>query len=396
MATTDDDTPVTPATAVVHLGREPHAHHGFVNVPVYRGSTVLYPTLASLDAMTQAYTYGRRGTPTVRALEDALTRLAGGADTKLAASGYQAVTTALLAFVEAGDHILMVDTTYQPTRQFCDYMLRRLGVETEYYDPLIGSGIARLIRPNTRLVYVESPGSQTFEMQDVPAIAAAARAASDKIWVLADNTWASPLYCQPLALGADVSIEAGTKYLVGHADALLGSVTSNKRAARHIERSAGHLGVCPGSEETFLGLRGLRTLDVRLARHQETGLSLARWLQGRTEITRVMHPALPDDPGHALWKRDCKGSTGLFSVLLRPVSRRALAAFLDGLKLFGMGYSWGGYESLVIPFDCSSYRTAAPWTGEGQTLRFHAGLENAGDLIADLAAGFDRMAAASI
>jgi cysteine-S-conjugate beta-lyase len=193
MATTDDDTPVTPATAVVHLGREPHAHHGFVNVPVYRGSTVLYPTLASLDAKSQNYTYGRRGTPTVRALEDALTRLAGGADTKLAASGYQAVTTALLAFVEAGDHILMVDTTYQPTRQFCNYMLRRLGVETEYYDPLIGGGITKLIRPNTRIVYVESPGSQTFEMQDIPAIAAAARSASDNIWVLADNTWASPL-----------------------------------------------------------------------------------------------------------------------------------------------------------------------------------------------------------
>ncbi len=396
MTTTDDDTPVTPATAVVHLGREPHAHHGFVNVPVYRGSTVLYPTLASLDAKTQAYTYGRRGTPTVRALEDALTRLAGGADTKLTASGYQAVTTALLAFVEAGDHILMVDTTYQPTRQFCDTMLRRLGVETEYYDPLVGSGISRLIRRNTRLVYVESPGSQTFEMQDIPAIAAAARAASDKIWVLADNTWATPLYCQPLALGADVSIEAGTKYLVGHADALLGSVTANARAARHIEMSAGHLGVCPGSEETFLGLRGLRTLDVRLARHQETGLRLARWLQGRKEIARVMHPALPDDPGHALWKRDFKGSTGLFSVLLKPVSRRALAAFLDDLKLFGMGYSWGGYESLVIPFDCSSYRTAAPWTGEGQALRIHAGLETADDLIADLAAGFDRLAAASV
>jgi cystathionine beta-lyase len=329
----------------------------------------------------------------VSALQDALTKLAGGADTKLTASGYQAVTTALLAFAEAGDHILMVDTVYEPTRQFCDYLLKRLGVETEYYDPLIGSRITDLIRPNTRLVYVESPGSQTFEMQDIPAIAEAARARN--IWVLADNTWASPLYCKPLALGADVVIEAGTKYLVGHADALLGFITSNARAAKHIERSAGTLGVCPGSEETYLGLRGLRTLDVRLARHQETGIRLAEWLRARPEVARVLHPALPGDPGHAMWKRDCKGATGLFSVILKPVHKPALAAFLDGLQFFGMGYSWGGYESLVIPFNCAPYRTATRWQPEGPALRFHAGLEDAVDLIADLDAGFARMHAAS-
>jgi cysteine-S-conjugate beta-lyase len=380
-----------PATEVVHLGRDPFAQHGFVNTPVYRGSTVLYPTLASLEAKTQPYTYGRRGTPTVRALESALTTLAGGADTKLTASGYQAVTTALLAFAQSGDHILMVDTVYQPTRQFCDHLLTRLGVETEYYDPLLGADVAKLFRPNTRLVYVESPGSQTFEMQDIPAIASLAR--ERNIWVLADNTWASPLYCQPLALGADVVIEAGTKYLVGHADALLGFITSNDRAKRHVELAAGNLGVCPGSEETYLGLRGLRTLDVRLARHQETGIRLAQWLQARPEVSRVLHPALSDDPGHALWKRDFKGATGLFSAILNPVPKPALAAFLDGLKLFGMGYSWGGYESLVIPFDCGTYRTATRWSATGPALRFHAGLENFDDLIADLAAGFDRMKA---
>ena len=380
-----------PATEVVHLGRDPFAQHGFVNTPVYRGSTVLYPTLASLEAKTQPYTYGRRGTPTVRALESALTTLAGGADTKLTASGYQAVTTALLAFAQSGDHILMVDTVYQPTRQFCDHLLTRLGVETEYYDPLLGADVAKLFRPNTRLVYVESPGSQTFEMQDIPAIAALAR--ERNIWVLADNTWASPLYCQPLALGADVVIEAGTKYLVGHADALLGFITSNDRAKRHVELAAGNLGVCPGSEETYLGLRGLRTLDVRLARHQETGIRLAQWLQARPEVSRVLHPALSDDPGHALWKRDFKGATGLFSAILNPVPKPALAAFLDGLKLFGMGYSWGGYESLVIPFDCGTYRTATRWSAPGPALRFHAGLENFDDLISDLDAGFDRMKA---
>jgi cystathionine beta-lyase len=380
-----------PATEVVHLGRDPFAQHGFVNTPVYRGSTVLYPTLASLEAKTQPYTYGRRGTPTVRALESALTTLAGGADTKLTASGYQAVTTALLAFAQSGDHILMVDTVYQPTRQFCDHLLTRLGVETEYYDPLLGADVAKLFRPNTSLVYVESPGSQTFEMQDIPAIASLAR--ERNIWVLADNTWASPLYCQPLALGADVVIEAGTKYLVGHADALLGFITSNDRAKRHVELAAGNLGVCPGSEETYLGLRGLRTLDVRLARHQETGIRLAQWLQARPEVSRVLHPALSDDPGHAVWKRDFKGATGLFSAILNPVPKPALAAFLDGLKLFGMGYSWGGYESLVIPFDCGTYRTATRWSAPGPALRFHAGLENFDDLIADLAAGFDRMKA---
>jgi cysteine-S-conjugate beta-lyase len=395
MGKPDDQDPAhrAPATEVVHLGRDPFAHHGFVNPPVYRGSTVLYPTLESLEAKTQPYTYGRRGTPTVAALQDALTALAGGAATKLTASGYQAVTTALLAFAETGDHILVADTVYEPTRQFCDYLLRRLGVETQYYDPLIGAGIAALFRPNTRLVYVESPGSQTFEMQDIPAIAESAH--SKDIWVLADNTWSSPLYCQPLALGADVVIEAGTKYLVGHADALLGFITSNACAAKHIERAAGTLGVCPGSEETFLGLRGLRTLDVRLARHQETGLHLAEWLRARPEVTRVLHPGLSSDPGHSLWKRDHKGATGLFSIILKPVQKPALAAFLNDLKLFGMGYSWGGYESLVIPFDCTSYRTATRWQPEGPALRFHAGLENAGDLIADLDAGFARLRAAS-
>jgi cysteine-S-conjugate beta-lyase len=395
MGKTDDDehARMASATEVVHFGRSPFSHQGFVNTPVYRGSTVLYPTLDSLEAKTQPYTYGRRGTPTVRALETALTELAGGADTKLTASGYQAVTTALLAFAEAGDHILMVDTVYQPTRQFCDYLLRRLGVETEYYDPLVGADVAKLLRPNTRLVYVESPGSQTFEMQDIPAIAQVAHAKN--IWVLADNTWASPLYCQPLSLGADVVIEAGTKYLVGHADALLGFVTSNERARKRVELAAGNLGVCPGSEETFLGLRGLRTLDVRLARHQDNGICLALWLKARPEVERVLHPALPDDPGHALWKRDFKGATGLFSVILKPTPKPALAAFLDGLKLFGMGYSWGGYESLVIPFDCASYRTATTWTASGPALRFHAGLESLQDLITDLSAGFERMKAAT-
>jgi cystathionine beta-lyase len=378
-----------PATGVIHEGREPMAQHGFVNPPVYRGSTVLFPTVAALKK-GQRYTYGRRGTPTVDALEKAIATIEGGAETKLTASGYQAVTTALLAFVEAGDHILMVDTVYQPTRQFCDAMLKRIGVETEYYDPLVGAGIERLVRKNTRLVYTESPGSQTFEMQDIPAIAAVTKALG--LWLLMDNTWASPLYFKPFRHGVDVSIQAATKYIVGHADAMLGAVTSNERAAKHVLRAHGHLGVCPGSEETYLGLRGLRTLDVRLERHERNGLRIAAWLSQRPEVQRVMHPALPGDPGHAIWKRDFLGACGLFGVILKPAAPEAVAAMLDGLALFGMGYSWGGYESLVIPFDCSSYRTATSWKPEGPALRFHIGLEDPDDLIADLEAGFERLA----
>jgi cystathionine beta-lyase len=381
-----------PETKVVHLGRDPFAHHGFVNPPVYRGSTVLYETLDALKSRKQPYTYGRRATPTTHALEEAITDLEGGATTILTSSGLGAVSTALLAFVSAGDHILITDSAYQPGRAFADRMLKRLGVEMTYYDPHIGTGITDLFRPNTRLVLVESPGSQTFEMQDIPAIAAAARARD--IWVLADNTWATPLFCKPLALGVDVSIQAATKYIVGHADAMLGAVTGNARAARHLEHAKEALGTCPGSEETYLGLRGLRTLDVRLERHQKSALAVTEWLAGRNEVDRVLYPALPTDPGHALWKRDFTGASGLFSVVLKPVPEKSLAAFLDGLKLFGMGYSWGGYESLVVPFDPASYRTASKWTGPGPALRFHIGLEAVEDLIRDLDAGFARLNAA--
>jgi len=381
-----------PETKVVHLGREPFEQHGFVNPPVYRGSTVLYKTLDAIKSRTQPYTYGRRATPTTRALEDAITELEGGATTILTSSGLGAVSTALLAFVSAGDHILVTDSAYQPGRAFADRMLKRLGVETTYYDPHVGAGIEKLFRPNTRLVLVESPGSQTFEMQDIPAIAAAAHARD--IWVLADNTWATPLFCKPLALGADVSIQAATKYTVGHADAMLGAITGNARAARLLNHAKEGLGTCPGSEETYLGLRGLRTLDVRLERHQKSALAVAEWLAARPEVDRVLYPALPGDPGHALWKRDYTGASGLFGAVLKPVSETALAAFLDGLTLFGMGYSWGGYESLVIPFDPTSYRTATKWVGPGPALRFHIGLEAVEDLIRDLDAAFTRLKSA--
>jgi cystathionine beta-lyase len=381
--------PHAPATKVVHSGRAPHDNFGFVNPPVYRGSTVLFPTAEKLWKRDQPYTYGRSSTPTVRSLEEAIAEVEGGAATALTASGYQAVSTAILAFVKSGDHILMVDSVYQPTRKFCDYMLAKLGVETTYYDPLIGAGIDALIRPNTRIIFTESPGSQTFEVQDIPAIARVAR--ERDLWLLMDNTWASPLYFRPFDHGVDVSIQAATKYIVGHADAMLGAITSNARAAKLVALAKEQLGVCPGSEETFLGMRGLRTLATRLAQHQRSGLEIARWLEGRPEVARVLHPALPSHPQHALWKRDFLGATGLFSIVLKPASDKAVAAMLDGLQLFGMGFSWGGYESLIIPFDPKSYRTATKWSAEGPALRLHVGLEDVDDLRADLDAGFKRL-----
>jgi len=383
--------PLRPATEVVHSGRDPHDCYGFVNPPVYRGSTVLFPTVEKLWKRDQPYAYGRTSTPTVAALEEAIARVEGGEATASTASGYQAVSTAIFAFVEAGDHILVTDSVYHPTRQFCDRLLKKLGVETTYYDPVIGAGIEALIRPNTRLIFTESPGSQTFEVQDIPAIAAVA--ARHKLWLLLDNTWASPLYFRPFDHGVDVSIQAATKYIVGHADAMLGAITSNAKAAPHVARTKELLGVNPGSEETYLGLRGLRTLVTRLAQHQRAGIEVAQWLEARPEVARVIHPALPSHPQHNIWKRDFLGASGLFAIILKPVSKTALAAMLDGLKLFGMGFSWGGYESLVIPFDPTSYRTATKWEAEGPALRLHIGLEDVEDLKADLDAGFKRLAA---
>jgi cystathionine beta-lyase len=297
----------------------------------------------------------------------------------------------LLSFIASGDHILVSDSVYRPTRRFCDNVLKRLGVTTTYYDPLVGGGIASLITDKTKVVFTESPGSQTFEVQDIPAIAEAAHARGAV--VILDNTWATPLYFKPFAHGADVSIQAATKYIVGHADAMLGAITTNKRTTPAVARAHDEFGLCPGPEDVYLGLRGLRSLSVRLERHQRSGLALAEWLAGRKEVARVIHPALAGDPGHALWTRDFTGASGLFSIVLQPYSRQALAAMLDGLDLFGMGYSWGGYESLILPFDPSTYRSATTWEAKGPALRLHAGLEDVEDLKADLDAGFARLTA---
>lgn len=376
-------------TRLAHAGRDPARFDGFVNAPVYRGSTVLYPTLQSLEADDQDYSYGRLGTPTVDALQDAIAELEGGDATLLTPSGLSAITTTLLAFVSSGDHILVSDSVYKPTRRFCNTVLKRLGVTTTYYDPLIGGDIAGLITQDTKLVFTESPGSQTLEVQDIPAIADAAHA-NGAVLVM-DNTWATPLYFKPFAHGVDVSIQAATKYIVGHADAMLGAITTNKETSAVVAKTHDELGLCPGPEDVYLGLRGLRSLSVRLQRHQETGLALAEWLIGRPEVERVIHPALAHDPGHDLWRRDFTGASGLFSVVLKPTSRDALAAMVNDLSLFGMGYSWGGYESLILPFDPRRYRSATRWEEAGPALRFHAGLEDVDDLKADLVAGFERL-----
>ena len=377
------------ATRLSHAGRDPTRQHGFVNTPIYRGSTVLFPTMAALEANDQAYTYGRSGTPTVTALEQAIAELEGGHRTLLTPSGLSAIVTSLLAFAEAGDEVLIVDSIYRPARRFCDNVLSRLGVTVTYYDPLIGAGIERLLSAKTRVVFTESPGSQTFEVQDIPAIAKAAHAAGAV--VVLDNTWATPLYFKALAHGADVSIQSATKYIVGHADAMLGAITATEAASRAVQRTHEDLGLCPGPEDVYLGLRGLRSLSVRLERHQKSALELARWLAERPEVARVIHPALPTDPGHAIWKRDFTGASGLFSIVLKPVAREKVAAMVDGLNLFGMGYSWGGFESLILPFEPSSYRTATAWKAEGPALRLHIGLEDVEDLKADLDAGFARL-----
>lgn len=383
-----------PETQVVLAGRDPFRFEGFVNTPIWRGSTVLKPTIEAFNnRATARYTYGTHGTPTTDALETAWSAISGAAGTVLVPSGLAAVAVALQSCLKAGDHLLVTDSVYRPTRNFCENFLRRFGVETSYYDPLIGAGITSLMRANTTAVFTEAPGSQSFEMQDIPAIA---KAAHDHGAVcLMDNTWATPLLFPPHERGVDLAIEAGTKYLSGHSDLLLGLVSANERCWPALRQTFDSMSICAGPEDVFLGLRGLRTMALRVKEAGWRGLEMARWFEARPEVKAVLHPALPSHPGHALWKRDFLGATGLFSIILHPVSPAALAAMVDGLDLFGIGASWGGYESLVLPFDCTPYRTATTWEPGGPTLRFQIGLEDIGDLQRDLAAGFDRLKAAS-
>jgi cystathionine beta-lyase len=380
--------PLRPETALVTSGRDTQAQKGFVNPPVVHGSTVLYPSAEDLHAHRGEFQYGRHGTPTTRALQDALMALEGPncAGVGLAPSGLAAISTTLLAVLKAGDHLLVCDNAYRPTRNFCNGLLARYGVETTYYDPSIGAGIGGLLKPNTRAVVVEAPGSQSFEMPDIAAIAAVAH--EKGALVIDDNTWATPLFHRSLDQGVDISIQAATKYIGGHSDIMFGTISANAKAWPLIAETIRLLGVCAGPDDVFLALRGLRTLGVRLDQHQRSALDIARWLATRPQVLRVLHPGLESDPGHAIWKRDFTGASGLFSIVLKPAPQQAVDALLDTVKLFGMGYSWGGFESLIIPFNCSDYRTATKWSPGGPTLRLHIGLEHVDDLKADLERGF--------
>lgn len=382
MSTTDGHS--RPESILVSAGRMSAAHFGTVNTPVYRTSTILYKDLASLKAEDAPYTYGRHGTPTTRSLEEALEALEGAARTVTLPSGLNAIVTAILTVCGAGDHLLMTDTCYWPTRHLCLTQLKRFGIETTFYDPAIGAGIGALMLPNTKAVYCEAPGSLTFEMQDIPVIAAVAHAHGAA--VLADSTWATPLYFAALAKGVDLNIHAATKYICGHSDVMMGTVSANAAYADRLAATVSDLGLYIAGDDCYLALRGLRTLSVRLKQHEKNALALTDWLATRPEVTRILYPARAGDPGHALWKRDFTGACGLFGVELKDGAD--MDAFFRGFTHFGIGYSWGGYESLVIPARFT--RTARPFDAKGPLIRLHAGLDDVGDLIADLEAALAR------
>jgi len=384
-------------TTVVHSGLHPERFQGAVNPPVFHASTILSQTVEEYRRKRKDWIgevpgtyYGRFGTPTIEALSEAIATLEGGHRCVLYPSGLAACAGALLAFLSAGDHLLVSDSVYGPTRNLARGLLKRFGVSTTFFDPILGRGIESLIQPSTRVIYLESPGSLTFEVQDVPAIAEVARRRG--ITTVIDNTWATPLYFKPLAHGVDVSVQSATKYIVGHSDAMLGAITCTKAAWPKLRSSTYELGQTAGPDDVYLGQRGLRTLAVRLKQHGEAGVALAQWIARQPEVERVLHPALPGDPGHAIWKRDFTGASGLFGVVLKEgVTDRALCAMIDGLELYGIGSSWGGFESLIVPFDPREARTATRWPHQGPCFRVHAGLENVEDLVADLEAGFRRL-----
>jgi cystathionine beta-lyase len=375
-------------TRLAHIGNNPRDFHGFVNPPVVHGSTVLFPDVATMEARSQKYTYGTRATPTTDALCAAFDELEGSAGTILVPSGLAAISIPFLAYLSAGDHALIVDSVYTPCRNFCNTMLKRLGVQIDYYDPEIGAGIEALIKPNTRLIHTEAPGSNTFEMQDIRVIAEIAH--RHDCVVTMDNTWATPLYFRPLDFGVDVSIHATTKYPSGHSDIVMGSVSANARHWPKLEETRITMGICGAPDDSYQILRGLRTMGIRLEHHQKSALEMAQWLETRDEVARVLHPALPSFPGHDIWKRDFKGASGVFSIVLKtnPENARAKThAFLNALRYFGLGYSWGGFESLAVAVNLSD-RTIRKAPADGVVIRLQIGLEDVADLKKDLEAGF--------
>jgi len=395
--TAADHGSIRPDTQLVEGGRRKEWTQGIVNPAVWRASTILFDSVADMRAANKrpndGLYYGRRGTPTQWALADALTALEPGAEgTMLYPSGVAAVAGALLSVLKPGDEVLLVDSAYEPTRSFCRTVLAPMGIATRFYDPMIGAGIADLIGEKTAAILMESPGSLTFEVQDVPAICAVAKARG--VATLLDNTWATPLLFPAIANGVDLTILACTKYIVGHSDAMLGSVTAAPGRFARLRDLVHAYGVHVAPDDAFLGSRGLRTLGVRLRAHEAGGLKVARWLAEQPEVARVVHPALPGCPGHEIWARDFRGASGLFGFVLAGGDDAARTALIDGLRHFGIGYSWGGYESLAIPVDPAGLRTATTWTADGPMVRLHIGLEDPDDLIADLADGLRRFAGA--
>lgn len=377
-------------TRITQIGRDPAKQAGFVNAAVYRGSTVIFPTVSDIEHNRAEFNYGTMGTPTIANLENAWSELAGAAGTVLSPSGLGAIALALLTTLKAGDHLLMPDSVYKPTRLFCAGMLGKLGIETTYYDPMIGADIASLFQPNTSTLFLESPGSQSFEIQDIPTMTALAK--QHGIATIIDNTWATPVFFRAHEHGCDLSVEAGTKYLGGHSDLLMGVVSANEAWWPKLRQAYDLMAMLPGAEDCFLALRGLRTMYLRLKEAEKRGLEMANWLKSRPEVMKVLHPALPDCPGHEFWKRDFTGSSGLFSIILQPEYTKAgVDNMLDSMSIFAMGYSWGGFESLVIPFNCAEYRTVTQWQPGGRALRLQIGLEDMDELKADLEQGFARL-----
>lgn len=371
---------------------------GIINPPVYRASTIHFPTIDAFDrrfdGRYDGIVYGSYGTPTTKALESAIAELENANRALVLSSGTAAITLTFMACVRPGDHVLLADCAYKSTRALCETLLRRLGVETSCFRPDAGADIEAAIRPETRLVFLESPGSYTFEMQDIPAITAVCRRRG--VLTAIDNTWASPLFFRPLDHGVDISTQAATKYLCGHSDVMLGSIAVNdEELFRTLKDTAIQFGNSVSPADCYLALRGMRTMGVRLRQHQATALRLIEWLSGRLEVERCLYPAWPDDPGHAIWKRDFQGASGLFGVVLRPAGREAVAALVDGMRYFRIGASWGGYESLMIPAYPTRDFAEPPWSERGPLLRLHAGLEDPRDLIADLEEGFARFRSAA-
>jgi cystathionine beta-lyase len=391
----DAKSPLSPETLAGHLGRDPARYGGVVNTPVFRASTILFDSVADLESAARGEgpepTYGLHGLPTVTDFQAAIAALEAGHSAFAVPSGLTATTLPLLALAKPGDHVLVTDAVYGPTRRFCELHLKRFGVEVSYFDPLAGEAIEAEMRPNTRIVFAESPGSLTFEVMDVSAIARVAHARG--ALVVLDNTWATPLGFRAFDHGVDIAVHAATKYIGGHSDVLLGVIVTSEALRAPLHRLWTDMGVTASSDDCFLGLRGLRTLPTRLARHQQSALAIAQWMRARPEVREVLYPALPGARGHALWKRDFRAASGLFGVVLQPVAADRIAAMLDGMRLFRMGWSWGGFESLIIPTWPSRTRSATRWDPGGPSLRLHVGLEAADDLIDDLDRGFARLSA---